>query len=527
MIKRITLPCILLWSFSALALNNAPTVIIQSANVDEAAQQVNITYHLADAENNTCEVWLKFSQDGGVFFDTIAIDELTGNFGSGIIPGNSKTLTWNYSAHSVNILDTKIQLFASDGQPVSIADMVNAIDSNALKSSMSYIEGVRHQATAPAHLNEVRDSIEYAFLNNGLNTERHTFTYNSNTGINILGRKSGVKNEATTFIIDAHYDGVAGAPAADDNGTGVAGMLEALRILSQYNFEHSIRFIGFDYEESGLIGSNRYLLSGIKPFENIEGVLNFEMIGYSTEVANTQTTPAGFNILFPATYQQLQADSFRGNFLIVCGNDSSAGLTSTFVNAATQYVPALKTAGFNVPDKGQIAPDLRRSDHASFWDKNKKAIMLTDGANTRNPNYHTPGDSVGTLNFNFMTNVVKATLAAAAKLAKPISVGYAQSDLWPLSIEDNHHDHTFPASVEVYPNPANGNLSLKVNANETFRTKLELYDLKGSVVWNSLTEFTKGKSTQSFKLNDLPSGSYILVLNNGHSNLSRTIVIKK
>jgi hypothetical protein len=510
-----------------MAINSAPVVTIQSANVDEVAQTVNIVYQLTDAENQNCEVWLKYSQDGGIFYDTIAIDELSGDFGAGIMPGgSSKTLVWDYSQHTGNILDTKIQLFASDGQPVSIAEMVAAIDSNELKNSMSYIEGVRHMATAPAHLNEVRDSIESIFVKSGLNTEKHTFTYNSSTGENILGRKAGAKNEAVTYVVDAHYDGVAGVPAADDNGTGVAGMLEALRILSQYQFEHSIRFIGFDFEESGLIGSNRYLLNGIKPFENISGVLNFEMIGYYTEVANTQTTPAGFNLLFPTTYQQLQADSFRGNFLIVCGNDSSAGLTTTFVNAATQYVPDLKKSGFNVPGNGQIAADLRRSDHASFWDKGKKALLLTDGANTRNPYYHTPGDSVGTLNFTFMTNVVKATLATAAVLAKPISLGSAKADLWPLSIAE-HHDHSFPASVEVYPNPTSGSLTLRVNANEIIHAKMEIFDLKGSVVWNTLADFSKGKSAQSFKLSDLQSGNYILVMSNGHSNLSKTIIIKK
>lgn len=124
--------------------------------------------------------------------------------------------------------------------------------------------------------------------------------------------------------MDAHYDGVLNAPAADDNGSGVAGMLEALRILANYNFEHSLNFIGFDFEESGLIGSQRYVQNGIKSFEDIQGVLNFEMIGYYTDSVYTQTTPAGFDSLFPQAYQSLQLDSFRGNTLIACGNTTSA-----------------------------------------------------------------------------------------------------------------------------------------------------------------------------------------------------------
>lgn len=93
--------------------------------------------------------------------------------------------------------------------------------------------------------------------------------YGVESGQNILGRKAGLKEENTTYLIDAHYDGVATAPAADDNGSGVAGILEAVRILSKYNFEHSLRFIGFDFEELGLVGSQRYVQNGIKPYDSI------------------------------------------------------------------------------------------------------------------------------------------------------------------------------------------------------------------------------------------------------------------
>lgn len=373
---RFTFLLTLLYSIVSAATNTAPLVSIQTATVDETAQTVTITYNLGDAESQLCDVWLKISNDGGAFFETIPASELSNDIGAGIAPGNNKTILWDYSSHTGNIFATKIKLIASDNQVVSIDDMVSQVDSNQLKTNLGFIEGVRHYNTGLAHLNEVRDSIEARFTGAKLTTERHSFTYSNQPGHNILGKKKGLKDEAITYILDAHYDGVSNAPAADDNGSGVAGMLEALRILANYNFEHSLNFIGFDFEESGLIGSQRYVQNGIKSFEDIQGVLNFEMIGYYTDSVYTQTTPAGFDLLFPQAYQSLQLDSFRGNTLIACGNTTSSALLTEFTSAASQYVPALKVTSLEVPQNGSIAPDLRRSDHASFWITVKKHLCL-------------------------------------------------------------------------------------------------------------------------------------------------------
>ena len=70
----------------------------------------------------------------------------------------------------------------------------------------------------------------------------------------------------------------------------------------------------------------------------------------------------------------------------------------------------------NVPGDGSIAPDFRRSDHATFWDENIPALLITDGGNFRNPNYHLPTDVVDSLNIPFMTKVIKASIAAILEL---------------------------------------------------------------------------------------------------------------
>ncbi len=515
-------------SFSIIAFgqNSIPSINILNISNDEVAQELTITYALNDADDDACEVWLKYSSDGGTYFEIAETAQVSGDVGTGLTNSNDLSLVWDYSDLTSEIVNAHVQLYASDNKVVDIADMVSQVDEASLLSFMETIVGERNAISAPEHLADVRAFINETFTNADLQTENHEFVFSSTTMYNVLGRKQGAKEEATTFIIDGHYDGVQGSPAADDNGSAVAGMLEALRILSQYSFEHSIRFIGFDAEELGLIGSNRYIQNGIKPFENIEGVLNFEMIGYYSDEPNTQTLPFGFDMLFPAAAQQVADDEFRGNFITVVGNAPSNSLLEAFNSASASYVPELNLVSVAVPGDGSIAPDLRRSDHASFWDNNIKALMLTDGANFRNLNYHTPGDSIGTLNFEFMKNVVKATIATAAELAIPISASYDQQDLSDvLSIENHNHD--LPASFSVFPNPSDGRISLDIfNESQSFKARVEVYNISGEQVFRKVLSIPSGKSVSSFDFQDLPAGSYIINLNAGEASKSRSFIIQ-
>ncbi|WP_169313461.1 M28 family peptidase [Aequorivita sublithincola] len=515
-----------LFTLVGFAQNTAPQIQITDVTADETAKTLTVNYSLNDAESNICEVWLKMSLDDGIYFETIPQANITGDIGTGINPNPTLSLTWDYSDLTVGIRSVDIKLFASDNQAVDIAEMVSQVDETKLLSNLQFIEGERHYLTTPVHLEEVRTFIEDAFWDANLQTERHSFLHYHTMMQNIIGRQPGVKDEATTYIIDGHFDGVAGSPAADDNGSAVAGTLEALRILSQYSFEHSIRFIGFDAEESiWPNGSNRYIYNGIKPFEDLQGTLNMEMIGFYSYEINSQTVPAGFGTLFPEAVQEMADDDFRGNFLFGVGNTNSNPLLTAFIDASENYVPELRLITVSVSGTGQIAPDLRRSDHAMFWDAGLQALMLTDTANFRNPNYHTPGDNIGTLDFEFMKNVVKAVLATAAELAVPISAGFDEADLstW-LSIGE--HDQPFVADIFIFPNPSNGLLSLRVeNAKTGFTSRVEIYDLVGKRVYQDVLEFSAGTSNSEIDLQNLANGSYILRFKSGNVTKSLSFII--
>lgn len=516
--------------FSSVALfslgqNSAPQIEITSAEADETAETITLNYSLADADGDACEVWLKMSVDGGTYFEIVPAENISGNIGTGIAASQSLSLVWDYSGLAEPIGSVNIQLYASDNQTVEISEMVSLVDEAELLSTLQTVVGERHYTAAPAHLANVRSFVMDAFIDANLQTEAHDFVFNGHDMQNILGRKPGAKAEDITFIIDAHFDGVPNSPAADDNGSGVAGVLEALRILSQYTFEHSIRFIGFDAEELGLIGSNRYVQQAIEPYEDIQGVLNFEMIGFYSDEPNSQEFPWGFDILFPEATQEVADDEYRGNFLFACGNTTSDPLLSAFIAASENYVPELRLVTASVPGTGTIAPDLRRSDHANFWDANMQALMLTDASEFRNPYYHTPGDSLGTLNLEFMKNVVKATLATAAELAVPISAGFDALDLATItSVGD--HSHHFPADVRIFPNPSNGLLSLQVEGTKTgFNSRVEVYELSGKRVHREVFNFQAGTSTTTIDLEGLSAGSYMLILYSDDATKSIGFVI--
>jgi len=166
------------------------------------------------------------------------------------------------------------------------------VASNRIMANLEFIEGIRHRTANEPHLEAVKDTIEQRFIAANLIANREDFLFGSYTGQNVVGHLEGANHSDTTYIIDGHFDTVSDSPGADDNGSAVAGMLEVARVLGPYQFKKSLRFIGFDLEEEGLLGAFNYTAEDIPDAETIKGVFNLEMIGYYTEEPNTQEFPA-------------------------------------------------------------------------------------------------------------------------------------------------------------------------------------------------------------------------------------------
>ncbi len=217
---------------------------------------------------------------------------------------------------------------------------------------------------------------------------------------NIIATKRGTSLSEKIFIICAHYDSVIGSPGADDNASGVAGLLELARLLSQDNFNKTLKFIAFTNEEppffmSKDMGSFRYAKAVKKRRDNILGGICLESIGYYSDKKGSQLHPFPLSLFYPD----------KGNFIGLISNISSRLLlkriTREFKAVSRFPLEYLFAPNFFVPA-------ISFSDHWSFWRFGYPAVMLTDTAFYRNPFYHTPADTYEKLNYPAMAEVVIA-----------------------------------------------------------------------------------------------------------------------
>ncbi|MGB3525985.1 MAG: M28 family peptidase [Flavobacteriales bacterium] len=503
---------LLLPSLLAIGQNAAPAVAITLVDVDEGGGTVVVNYDLADNENDACTVRLEASLDGGSTF-VADVSQVSGDVGAAIAPGTGKSITWSFGAIA-NIYEATVRVIADDGHTPDIQAMVDQVTEARMSNLLTDVAIPRHHLTAVAGLDAIRDTLLNAFTSAGFEVSTQSVSHAGGTMPNVIGRQTGLENAAHTYIVDAHYDAVSSTMGADDNASGVVATLEVARILSQYRFRNSLRYIGFSFEEYGMIGSGQYVQSGIPAWETIAGVLNMEMIGFYSDAPNSQTLPAGFNILFPDAVAAIEADDFRGNFLTVVGNTASAPLNASFVSAVDNYVPDLLRIPLSVPGNGQLASDLRRSDHSRFWDAGIPALMLTDASEFRNPNYHTPNDIPSTLDIPFLTRCTKAVLAAAAVLAEPLNAGVDSYDLSQL-VGITERSHALPCKVEVNPNPSNEVLRIVLGDCAGVQVSARLFDMRGKKVAGR-DLYAKGDgSTFELPVKDLPAGTYLLVLQAG------------
>jgi hypothetical protein len=511
--------------------DSKPSISNVQITVIQSIQAVKITYDLFDAESDPMKVTLRISNDSGKTY-LYPCDSLSGDFGYPVYSGIQKEIYWYYTSPPVESL-LKAKVIADDLHPVLIQRIVNQVDSIKLLENLQFITGIRHRTAGPQHLQEVKDSIYSRFVRYGLQTSIQNFDYNGYNAQNFMGRLPGTTCEDTTYIVDGHFETVSNSPGADDNGTAVAAFLEIARILSGYSFRNTIKFIGFDLEEVGLVGSIRYVTEGIPQYEKIAGVFNFEMIGYYCDEPNCQSIPSGFCSLFPEVCDSIAAQQYKGNFITNVANVFSSPLRFKFDSCANLYVPQLRVLSLSTPGNGELTPDLRRSDHTPFWVAGYQALMITDGANYRNYNYHTPGDTIGTLNIQFMTNVVKASLATVAGLAGIENSSYAVSRMFTIvgsGLVSTEVPKSF-ALYQNYPNPFNPNTKIKfdipsspLSFGEGPGVRLVMYDILGREIAILVNEALQpGTYEVEWDGSNYPSGVYFYRLNVTDASASLSI----
>jgi len=290
------------------------------------------------------------------------------------------------------------------------AEATGCVDAEAYSADLNLLAIPRSPGTAGWQT--AQDHCRTVLTELGFDVEDHGY----GTGTNIVGTKTGTGSARRTVVISAHYDSVEGCAGADDNASGVAGALGVARALAAGTWDHDLVVACWDEEERGLIGSEAWVARAATDGMNVDSAVSLEMIAYRDDAPNTQELPSGFDLVFPDAYAEVEAREFRGDFITLIGDSRSALMLLAYAEYAPTSLPVVSV---EIPDSllGSAAiSDLRRSDHASFWDEEMPGLMVTDTANFRNDAYHcgATDDTVARLDLAFAVDVTRATAAAAA-----------------------------------------------------------------------------------------------------------------
>jgi hypothetical protein len=226
--------------------------------------------------------------------------------------------------------------------------------------------------------------------------ERHAYTVGRRTLYNIIAEIPGRMNPKKVLVVGSHLDSTAGwpsrtesvAPGADDDASGTVAVFELGRALVRTTPGFTIRFCHFTGEEQGLLGSEAYAAQVYKEGTDVVGMIQMDMVGYCGR---------------PGNRVDVHDDVDR---------NGSHSIVVSMVQNAKRY-----NLDLNVVDTHNHAVS-GRSDHGPFLDKRWKAVLVSEEFTDEgfNPNYHTRGDRVSTLNLPWMVNVIRMVLASVIEL---------------------------------------------------------------------------------------------------------------
>lgn len=242
------------------------------------------------------------------------------------------------------------------------------------------------------------------FKTAGLNVSYQEFEVNGTLYRNVIA--SYHPEGKRRLIVGAHYDVCGNQPGADDNASAVAGLLETARLLmlQKPEMDYRIDFVAYCLEEPPFfatehMGSFIHAQSLYKSQVEVIGMICYEMIGYFSDEPGSQPYPSPeLTALYPDT----------GNFIVVVGILNYRGFNEQ-VKVAMQTSCGIDVQSIHFPDQSGLAG---LSDHRNYWQFGYPALMINDTAFLRNPNYHEITDTIETLDFDKMAEVVNGVYAA-------------------------------------------------------------------------------------------------------------------
>jgi hypothetical protein len=253
--------------------------------------------------------------------------------------------------------------------------------------------------------------IQRVLTETGLKPIEQPFSVRGTSVSNVYVQIPGAAQPDEIVVVGAHYDSVDDddCPAANDNASGVAAVLELAKVFAKTSPRRTIRFYFFVNEEppyfhSDEMGSYFAAEQSRKAKEKVVAMLSIETIGYYTNEPNSQRYPPMFDRLFPTT----------GNFIGFVGDLNSAALVRKTLRIFRDTTP--------FPSEGVAAPGgipgIGWSDHWSYWEAGFPAVMVTDTAPFRYPHYHQRSDTPEKLDYGALARVTSGLIGIVRSLSQ-------------------------------------------------------------------------------------------------------------
>jgi hypothetical protein len=277
-------------------------------------------------------------------------------------------------------------------------------DVEALASGIGERNVRRYEALLAA-----ADYIDDAFVASGYKVERQRYDILDRPYDNLEAQRLGSSRPEEIVVVGAHYDSVPGAPGANDNASGVAALLALSAAFAHHNYARTIRFVAFVNEEAPFahtetMGSNVYATRARERGEKIVAMLSLETMGYYSDEPNSQRYPSVLRWIYPDT----------GHFIAFVSNLSSRSLLKKSIRTFRSSA-SIPSEGGALPEN---LPGVGWSDHWSFWQADYPAIMITDTALFRYPDYHLPTDTPDKIDYARLARVVSGLEHVVADLAQ-------------------------------------------------------------------------------------------------------------
>lgn len=271
-------------------------------------------------------------------------------------------------------------------------------DPGVLKSDVSVLSENFHPRDYrhPENLDRCAAFLRAEFEKTGARVREQSYMIGRRTYRNIIARFGS--GDDGLVVVGAHYDACNDTPGADDNASGVAGLLELARLLGGHPLPRSIELVAYTLEEpphfrTPEMGSAVHARELRSSGAVVRGVVVLEMIGYFSDSWMSQSYPFPLMRLFYPS---------RGNFVAVAGRLDQRRFTRE-IKAGMKGATPLPVWSLNAPAS---LPGLDFSDHLNYWAQGWNAVMITDTAFYRNTAYHSEGDTLDRLDFVRMAHVV-------------------------------------------------------------------------------------------------------------------------